>query len=214
MKVFISWSGEKSKTVAEVFRDWLPNVIQSIKPWMSSEDIKKGGRWSPDISKQLEESQVGIICLTSENINAPWILFEAGALSKKTSESYVCTFLFDIKSSDFEGPLTLFQATEFNKTDLKKMIYTINDIHSDKKLEKSRLDKAFTKWWPDFEERLRKIPESKTQSIPKRSEREILEEIIKLLRNLNRQINKPSKITMVSPSELLDQYKPIKRKAK
>ena len=41
MKVFISWSGEKSKKIAEVFRDWLPQVIQAIEPFVSFEDIKR-----------------------------------------------------------------------------------------------------------------------------------------------------------------------------
>ena len=43
MKVFLGWSGETSHNVALALSDWLPKVIQAIRPFVSSEDIAKGG---------------------------------------------------------------------------------------------------------------------------------------------------------------------------
>ena len=67
MNLFLSWSGSISKDLAEILRDWIPSVIQEVEPFMSSEDIEKGVRWNMDIAKQLEESTIGIICITPED---------------------------------------------------------------------------------------------------------------------------------------------------
>jgi hypothetical protein len=92
--VFISWSGDRSKWIAEALREWLPLVVQAAKPWMSSKDIDKGARGLQEISEKLERAKIGIVCLTPENLNVPWVLFEAGALSKTIDdETRLCTLL-------------------------------------------------------------------------------------------------------------------------
>jgi len=118
-KVFISWSGELSNKVAEELRKWLPGVLQFVKPYFTPNDIDKGTRWSSEIAGELENSDVGIICLTKDNIERPWILFEAGALSKKINKSNVCTLLFNLEPTDLSGPLASFQSTKFEKADFK-----------------------------------------------------------------------------------------------
>ena len=100
MKIFISWSGQRSKNVAEYLRTWIPKVIQSVKLWMSSEDILAGDRWNRDIAVELEKSKFGIICLTPENMNKPWILFEAGALAKTIDKTLVCPYLIDLDPTE------------------------------------------------------------------------------------------------------------------
>lgn len=187
MKVFISWSGERSKNIANALREWLPNVIQAIQPWMSASDIDKGARWSSDIASQLEESVIGIICLTPENLEAPWILFEAGALSKTIEKSFVCPYLFQVKPSDISGPLVQFQFTKANKDDTKNLIKTINKALGEFALPEHNLFTAFEKWWPEFEQKLKEIPDIQVKR-EERSDREILEEILDLIRKQAREI--------------------------
>ena len=158
MKVLISWSGSRSKAIAESLYSWLKSVIQSIDPWMSEEDLRKGVRWSSELANELEETRVGIICLTPENLNAPWILFEAGALSKTVKNTLVCPYLFNLEKVELKGPLSQFQATKADKEDTKKLLITINEA-SDKPLTEKQLDDAFKHWWPDLDRRLKKIPE-------------------------------------------------------
>ena len=154
MKVFLSWSGGQSHKVALVFREWLPSVIQEIEPYVSSEDIDKGARWSTDIAKELEDSTFGILCVTRENINAPWLTFEAGALSKTMDKSFVTPFLFDIIRSEVDGPILQFQSTIFEKEDLKKLVNTLNKACDKDILPPERLSKAFEVWYPTLETEL------------------------------------------------------------
>jgi len=89
MNVFISWSGEKSKEIASVFERWIPSVIQTVKTYFSPDDTEKWARWANTISEKLKESDFALVCLTNENLESPWLLFEAGALSKNNDKGKV-----------------------------------------------------------------------------------------------------------------------------
>jgi hypothetical protein len=207
MKIFLSHSGIRSLHLAKLFQDWLPNVIQNIDPWIS-DDIKKGRLWRSEISTALEDTKIGIICLTQTNLFEPWILFEAGALSK-TREANVSTFLLDNEPSDISGPLSDFQHTIFEKDDIRKLIGAINDqqkLNNEKPLSKQRLNSAFEKYWKDFEVPALKIKSSKEGEIEikrnKRGDEDILGEILDRLRRIESVQNLDGVVKQQSPNPL------------
>ena len=171
MKVFISWSGSTSKAIAEALHGWIPNVIQAVEPWVSSENIEKGARWSTDMAKQLEETKVGVICLTPDNIEAPWILFEAGALSKTLEQTYVCPYLFGVKPSNLKGPLVQFQTTNADETDTQKLVLTINKALEEQALSNKQLEESFKTWWPRLKEKLDSLRPQKPNRLNEMKER-------------------------------------------
>jgi hypothetical protein len=81
MDVLISWSGRQSRKVAEALYDWLPKVIPSLEPWISTQDIDKGQRWTNELQKRLATAKGCIVCLTSENVNSPWVYCRADQFS-------------------------------------------------------------------------------------------------------------------------------------
>lgn len=197
MKVFLSWSGDLSHKVALAFRDWLPSVIQSLEPYVSSEDIEKGARWTSEMAEELEKSRYGIIFVTKENINKPWLNFEAGALSKTIERSSaspfstaVSPFLFDLKSSDLEGPLTQFQYVVNERDDISKLTASINAKIEVNQLSAEKLTKSFERWWPDLAQVLNKISSEQTAKPepkkPARKPDEILDELLELARSQQR----------------------------
>lgn len=183
MDVFISWSGERSRRAAEALRAWLPKVINVLKPWMSATDIDKGTRWSTDVAGRLEQSKLGIICLTPGNLHSDWILFEAGALSKTLLNTYVCPLLIGLQPADVKGPLAQFQATRATKEEIRQLLKTINSALGDQSLPEIHFNEAFDVWWPKLEEQFQKLPADKEEEVSPRDQREILEEILALVRN-------------------------------
>lgn len=209
MKVFISWSGNISWKVAVIFRDWLPSVIQSLEPYVSSEDIDKGARWSTDIAKELEDSTFGILCVTKENLEAPWLSFEAGALSKTMEKAFVTPFLFDIKRSEVQGPILQFQSTIFHKDDIKKMVQTLNKACGDTGISKQRLNKSFEVWYPTLEKELTEVKNESSNTNEEvitednNYSSEILEEILELSRDNQKLLRNPD-------SKLYDDMEKVK----
>jgi hypothetical protein len=188
MKVFISWSGERSRAIAEVLKGWLPSVLQAVKPYFSPEDVVKGSRWSTEIAKELEASRIALLVVTPENQEAPWLLFEAGALSKNLDRARVIPLLFgDMEATDVKGPLVQFQAARFGEEEMKRVLKAVNEELGDLALGADVLEDVFRMWWPKLEEG---VKESANAVLPaghkaRRSEHDLLEEVLALTRNLS-----------------------------
>lgn len=213
MKVFFSWSGEKSKQTAEVLSQWLKKVIQAVDPWMSYE-MDKGASWIAEIKLGLESSKMGIICLTSENLESPWLHFEAGAVSK-TQEAKVCTFLLDIPHSEVGFPLAQFQHTTFDKSDVKGLVKTVNEQvrnENERPLDDATLDAVFDYWWPELEKQLNPILDFQGQSGKKRTQKDILEEVLEISRRNEKSLSIITKETLTNKRDIEQSTRNIAQK--
>ena len=190
MKIFISWGGSKSKAIAEVLRDWIKLVLQAMRPWMSTRDIDRGAIWLTEIMDQLKDTEVGIVCLTQENKNRPWVLFEAGALVKGLTSNRVCTLLIDLQPTDVEDPLAQFNHTLPTKEGMLSFIRTLNARLGEAGLDERALERSFTTFWPQFEQDFHAAIESNpvTETLEPRSEKEILVEILQNSRSLHQRL--------------------------
>lgn len=192
MKVFISWSGDATRQVALLLKDWLACVLSGAKTFLSSADIRKGSRWSLELAKQLEDTDYGLMLLTRDNLVAPWILFEAGALSKSVGHAHVCTILLgDLTPADLVGPLSEFQATTFARDDIRRLASDINAQLGDSSLEGATFTKVFDKWWPDLERSVVEVLSADTPVHVSRPDSEILREVLELTRAIARSSTTP-----------------------
>ena len=186
MDIFISWSGDRSRAMASALSNLLPDVVQDINAWMSDHDISAGSRWGHELTEKLESCDFGIICLTPENLSAPWVLFEAGSLAKSVTDSRVVPYRLALESTDVPYPLAQFQGVDANEAGTRRLIEELNSA-CENPLEDERLGRVFSRWWPDLEIKVREIPElSDVQQSPSRSDRTLIEEILehaRVLRN-------------------------------
>lgn len=151
MKIFISWSGEKSRIIANELSLWLRDVIQVLRPFMSQHDIEKGLNWSEELDKRLRDDSMALIILTPDNLNSPWINYEAGAVHKGINSNKVATILIDIDYSDLPSTLSRFNGTLFQKEEIFSLLKSINKELIEGALEESALARSFNSHWNKLE---------------------------------------------------------------
>lgn len=190
MKVFISWSEEPSRSIARALDGWLESVVQHVDVWMSDEEIGSGQRWNEAISKSLDETHFGIVCVTRANQHAPWLIFEAGAIAKSVDEGRVVPLCIDLKSTDVTGPLSGFQARLLDKDGVRRLVRDLNEA-AEKEMPKERLDGIFNAMWPELEAAvLDAINAVQPETQPSRSAEDMLEELVERIRRIDRQVDK------------------------
>lgn len=182
-KVFISWSGELSKQVAELFKKWLPSVIQDIDPFFSKTDISKGGKGLELVLKNMRDSKIAISCLTKCNKEKPWIEFEAGFLDGLKVP--VCGFLINISDQEINYPMKQFQLTVPERNDMFNLLRTINSYCMNP-ISEDQLRSEFNDKWRRFLKIFNKIISSTNEPI---TNEEQIEALTQKINNLQEQLN-------------------------
>lgn len=121
MRIFLSWSGNISKEIAEIFKKMLEDCFyEKVYVFMSAKDISLGTNGINTIFQELTKSDICIAFITPTNVNSPWIAFEAGVVagnsnnSKLNAERRIIPLLFgnvDMKKFN-NNPLHNYQYTD------------------------------------------------------------------------------------------------------
>jgi hypothetical protein len=176
--------------VATALRGWLPKVLAGkVTPFVSSEDIEKGARGLSVIAAELEASRFGVVVITPNNQNSPWVNFEAGALGKSLKDGRVVPLLVGMTDAEVAGPLKQFQnAASADRDAVLALVHSLNAA-LDESLPRDAVDTLFSAHWDaldtDIREALAALPESKD---PSRSSDDILDEVLTTVRALQRDV--------------------------
>lgn len=196
MKVFIMWSGERSRTVAIALNRFLEIVVPGPSYFISTEKIEKGEIWDRVIGAALQETTFGIACLTKEAISSSWLHFESGAISRVgPGTSRVIPYLIGIRDADVTGPLTKFQMASGTQDGTRELVVSLNGFRPDpERRHPQSLADTFALAWPALESVIATLPPPKPshdmksspvgQSETDRISRETLERVRELERTL------------------------------
>lgn len=131
MKLFISWSGKLSRSIGKALKHWLCKSVfpgEDLDVFISDEDIDAGSDWLSVIKSELQHSNCAIIVLTKDNVQAPWLNFEAGSVAMSNEERRAIPLLIDVSSDEIHTPLKHYQAIVISETGIKKLIQDLKEF--------------------------------------------------------------------------------------
>jgi len=158
--VFISWSKEPAGEIAKKVQYLLGKIFPdpTIKFFVSKAEcggIRGGDKGRNILDVELEQSNFGILILTENNFERPWIMFEAGALSKDSKISKVVPICFKRDKTKIENPIEVFNRVKYDKDDfLESLIYQIEKVRYEKEpspQQKENLSKSLNDYWEEFQ---------------------------------------------------------------
>jgi hypothetical protein len=128
--IFISWSRNPAKDIGEKLQTLLKKIFPypNIDFFLSSSgknEIVAGEDFRNKLDNNLMDSNFGILILTKNNFERPWMMFESGALSNGDNKSRIIPIFFNRDSRKIESPIEKFQNVEYNKEGLLKIIFSI-----------------------------------------------------------------------------------------
>ena len=154
MRVFLSWSGNRSKQAARELHQWLARLFPASR--YGCRKLSPGGRWSVSLQEALNRSDFGVVCVTPDNVDSHWLLFEAGAISKK-SKALVAPLLIGLQPDELPPPLQQFQAVTSDYAGLYALCKELNSRMIDGRIEEKTLEKRFSKSYGAIEAALAKL---------------------------------------------------------
>jgi TIR domain-containing protein len=193
MKVFLSWSGERSKAVAAALHELLPSMLQPISCWLSEGGLAKGKPWYDQLARERDSILFAILCVTPENKDSPWVVWEAGFLSAVPAlgDRRVAPLAIGMSKGALSGgPLAIYHGIDTTNEDLLRLLNDINGVvPAEKRISPQVLKRTFGFVWPDLERRIiaaRDLPR-KAPVVPKATADDQLSQVLALLRENQRE---------------------------
>lgn len=206
MQVFISWSGNVSRGVAETLASFIQHVVRGVNTFISTQDIDAGDRWEARVSEELERTHHAILCVTRDNQSSPWLNYEAGALGKGLGRAKVIPYTLGFPPSEMQvGPLSRFQGVKNDEAGTWSLVRTLNRAMSSPNDEEF-VREDFDLWWPRLQQKMSEVlaedPNATERNAP--SERDLLLEMRQGIQRLLNHASSPGATDIRAALDILD----------
>jgi hypothetical protein len=175
-KIFLSWSGNLSKSIAKILKERFPEIL-NIELFFSAEDISIGTRWSNVLHDELTKDNFGIILVTRENLNSPWLLFELGVLAGK-KEARVCALYFNLDIKELPSPMEQFNNVKYSEEGMYELLGSVNEVLGSP-LNEGMLKKLFDQEWPIIQNKIQGVLESEDKTRMDKSQESKVDDALK-----------------------------------
>jgi hypothetical protein len=151
VRVFLSWSGETSRLLANALADGMRILSDRIDPWLS-EDLEPGGEWARMLIPQIRKARLAVLCLTVRNAGASWISFETGVYYTSRLRKGVIPYLLDFTDTELPFPLGLFQSLHADWRGTKALFVRVGQLAG---IDEAEVEERFaTDIWPQLNDQL------------------------------------------------------------
>ena len=189
MNLFIGWSGETSGKIAPILGKWLFRTFDKhISVVSPPSSIEKGSDWGESLNKMMNGADCGLLCVTEDNVNSPWLAYEAGILSRNAQ--LVVPLLFDVYSLSFDSPFLAFQPIPFDFDGMQKLTRKLNDLLGEDALPAEELEERFPARYPTLEGLVQDTLEESEPQTRENWERNELDEISSQLAALTKRVER------------------------
>lgn len=129
-KIFLSWSGDVSKTFALAVEIFLKEILPDIDAFVSS-GPQNGSEWFRSILDNLRNCDCIIPCLTTSNLRSHWLHFETGFVAarqgaERVERNKVFPMVLNVPIDEIGAPFSFYHAYSIEADRLEEFAESIS----------------------------------------------------------------------------------------
>ena len=175
MRIFLSWSGDRSKAAALGLKSLLESTFPDAVDVFISDHIDAGDTWARTTRKRAGAVSIWCSVPDAGQLSSALAAIRGRGHREKFGSTRVVPYLIDdLPAAADRSPLAQFQHVKASREGTLRLVKSINAVRENPQINEQKLETLFKGWWRDFEDTLNALPVSAGKQPNPRSDRELL----------------------------------------